>query len=218
MLIRSLEEELGLRLFERTTRRVMLTDAGDTIATEVVDDGAGWLESVVRLPRRGEVHRLFVTFDAAGTPLRWDVHSAWHPSRDRPDERWRTLVHGDSLFVVQGALIGVPVSITALAAPRAASPWHDASVALLELAGRQAAPTVTALTIFLAYGTTGSVARLLGAGDVGAALRHGVSAMWLGAGIGTVSAALGWTLTQPVVALFGAPAEVADVNLKALFQ
>jgi len=151
-----------------TTRRayVMLTDAGDTIATEVVDDGAGWLESVVRLPRRGEVHRLFVTFDAAGTPLRWDVHSAWHPSRDRPDERWRTLVHGDSLFVVQGALIGVPVSITALAAPRAASPWHDASVALLELAGRQAAPTVTALTIPRGDRLRGVRVRRIGADSV----------------------------------------------------
>lgn len=131
------------------TRRhyVLLTDGGDTIATEVVDDGDGWVESVLQLTRRGEVHRVFVSMGANDVPLRWDVHRAWPASHGRTDERWRVLTTRDSLFVVQGALIGVPVSITAMGAPAHATPWHDASVALLELLGRRADTTITAVSM-----------------------------------------------------------------------
>lgn len=131
------------------TRRhyVLMTDGGDTIATEVVDDGDGWVESVLRLTRRGEVHRVFVSVDADGAPRRWDVHRAWPSSGGRMEERWRVLSTADSLFVVQGALIGVPVSITAMDAPAQATPWHDASVALLELPGRRAGTTMTAVSM-----------------------------------------------------------------------
>jgi putative MATE family efflux protein len=69
--------------------------------------------------------------------------------------------------------------------------------------------TVTSLSVFLAYGTTGAVARLLGAGDQASALGHGISAMWLGAGIGAAAALLGAAVTEPVVAGFGAPPEAA---------
>jgi putative MATE family efflux protein len=106
-----------------------------------------------------------------------------------------------------GALLAPPLFL--LADTAIVSRLGAASLAGLGLAGA-VLTTVTALSIFLAYGTTGSVARLLGAGDVAGALRHGVSAMWLGAGIGTVAAAVGWALSRPVVTLFQAPAEVTD--------
>jgi uncharacterized protein len=126
---------------------VLRTDGGDTIATELVDEGAGWVESALHLSRRGERHRVFVTLDAGGAPSRWDVHSAWDDARGRADERWRVLVQGDSLHVVQGALIGMPVSVTSVVAPTQVAPWHDASVALMELIARGEAPTVTAVTV-----------------------------------------------------------------------
>jgi pimeloyl-ACP methyl ester carboxylesterase len=141
--------DAALGEFSGDARRayVLRTDSGDTIATELVDEGRGWMESALQLSRRGEQHRLFVTLDTGGAPLRWDVHSAWDDRRGRADERWRVLVQGDSLHVVQGALIGVPVSVTAVDAPPQVAPWHDASVALMELIARGAAPTVTAVSV-----------------------------------------------------------------------
>ena len=106
-----------------------------------------------------------------------------------------------------GALLAPPLFLLADAA--IVGRLGSAPLAGLGLAGA-VLTTVTALSIFLAYGTTGSVARLLGSGDVPGALRHGVSAMWLGAGIGTVAATVGWGVSEPVVALFGAPDDVAD--------
>lgn len=126
---------------------VLLSNDRDTIATEVVDDGDGWVESTLQLTRRGETHRVFVSVDARGVPRRWDVLRAWPASRGRVEDRWRVLSTADSLFVVQGALIGVPVSIDATDAPAQATPWHDASVALLELLTRRAETTATAVSM-----------------------------------------------------------------------
>lgn len=131
------------------TRRqyVLLTDGGDTIATETLDDGDGWAESALQLARRGERLRLFVTLDADGLPRRWDVHRASAGSGGRSEDRWRVLSGTDSLTTVRGALIGVPVAITAAAAPVQATPWHDASVGLLELLARGAEAERTAVSL-----------------------------------------------------------------------
>jgi uncharacterized protein len=126
---------------------VLLTDGGDTIATEVLETGDGWVASELQLVRRGERQRLFVTVNAAGRPQRWDVHRVSSTARGTVDERWRVLSTADSVFVVQGALIGVPVSVTADIAPEQPTPWHDASVALLELLARRTTGTVTAISV-----------------------------------------------------------------------
>jgi putative MATE family efflux protein len=70
--------------------------------------------------------------------------------------------------------------------------------------------TVVGLCVFLAYGTTASVARHLGAGDLRAALAQGVDGVWLAVLIGTVATALGIVLTPTLVGAFGVGAEVAD--------
>jgi putative MATE family efflux protein len=46
--------------------------------------------------------------------------------------------------------------------------------------------TAVSLCVFLAYGTTATVARRLGAGDLPGALRFGVDGMWLALGVGVV--------------------------------
>jgi putative MATE family efflux protein len=69
--------------------------------------------------------------------------------------------------------------------------------------------TVVGLCVFLAYGTTASVARHLGAGDLRAALAQGVDGVWLAVLIGTVATALGIALTPALVGAFGVGAEVA---------
>lgn len=75
-----------------------------------------------------------------------------------------------------------------------------------QLAGVGAAATVLgtvlSLCVFLAYGTTGMVARLIGAGDLSGALRRGVDGLWLALIIG---AALGGACAagaRPIIALF----------------
>lgn len=62
---------------------------------------------------------------------------------------------------------------------------------------------------FLAYGTTASVARRLGAGDEAGAASEGVQGMWLALGIGLGVAGLGLALAPQAVALMGATGAVA---------
>ena len=70
--------------------------------------------------------------------------------------------------------------------------------------------TVVGLCVFLAYGTTSSVARRLGAGDLRGALAQGVDGLWLAVLIGVLATVAGVALTDPLVAAFGAGAEVSD--------
>jgi putative MATE family efflux protein len=62
--------------------------------------------------------------------------------------------------------------------------------------------TLVGLFVFLAYGTTASVARKLGAGDPRGALAVGIDGLWLSVGLGVVVAVLGAIFTGPVVAAF----------------
>lgn len=105
-----------------------------------------------------------------------------------------------------GALLAPPLFLLADAA--IVGRLGPAPLAGLGIAGA-VLTTVVSLAIFLAYGTTGSVARLLGADDLPGALGHGVSAAWLGGTIGVVAAAAGAAVTGPVVDAFGAPPEAA---------
>ena len=67
----------------------------------------------------------------------------------------------------------------------------------------QVLTTLVNVSIFLAYGTTAAVARQLGAGHRGAAIRQGIDGLWLAAGIGLVVLAVGWPLAPQLVAAFG---------------
>ena len=68
--------------------------------------------------------------------------------------------------------------------------------------------TAVGLCIFLAYGTTASVARRIGAGDVRGALAQGVDGVWLAVLIGVVTTVVGVLATGPLVGLFGPDPEV----------
>ncbi len=82
-----------------------------------------------------------------------------------------------------------------------------------ELAGLGLAGTVLtsliSLSIFLAYGTTGAVARMVGANNLQGALRQGVDGCWLAIGIGIVCAVIGWPLAPTIVSWFGPTPAVA---------
>lgn len=78
----------------------------------------------------------------------------------------------------------------------------------LQLAGLGVAgallATAVGLFVFLAYGTTASVARKLGAGDLRGALAQGIDGVWLAAGLGVVTAAVGWLAAPVLVDVLGA--------------
>ncbi|MDO7868184.1 MATE family efflux transporter [Nocardioides jiangxiensis] len=66
--------------------------------------------------------------------------------------------------------------------------------------------TLVGLCIFLAYGTTSSVARSIGAGHTDRALAHGVDGLWLAVAIGMPVSAASWMLAPRLVDLLGASA------------
>jgi putative MATE family efflux protein len=70
--------------------------------------------------------------------------------------------------------------------------------------------TAVGLCIFLAYGTTASVARRIGAGDTRGALAQGIDGIWLAVAIGVVTTLGGLALTDPLVGLFDAGPDVAE--------
>jgi putative MATE family efflux protein len=69
--------------------------------------------------------------------------------------------------------------------------------------------TLVGLCVFLAYGTTASVARRGGAGDTAGALAGGVDGLWLAVAIGLPVTAAAWPLAPTLVRLLGASEEVA---------
>jgi len=68
--------------------------------------------------------------------------------------------------------------------------------------------TLYALFIFLAYGTTAAVSRLLGAGDERRAAHLAVQSLWLALSIGVVVAAVGWVASDVLVGWMGAEGAV----------
>ena len=70
--------------------------------------------------------------------------------------------------------------------------------------------TAVGLCVFLAYGTTASVARRIGAGDVRGAITQGVDGLWLATLIGVPVTVAGMLLAPELVRLFGAEPAVAD--------
>ncbi|MEO1062307.1 MAG: MATE family efflux transporter [Actinomycetota bacterium] len=76
--------------------------------------------------------------------------------------------------------------------------------------------TAYALSIFLAYGTTASVARRAGAGDLLGAAHQGVQGLWFGAALGSALALAGVIVAEPLVDAIGADAEVRPFALTYL--
>jgi putative MATE family efflux protein len=70
--------------------------------------------------------------------------------------------------------------------------------------------TAVGLCVFLAYGTTASVARRVGAGDVRGALTQGIDGVWLAVLIGAVTTSVGLLLAGWLVGLFGPGVAVAE--------
>lgn len=73
--------------------------------------------------------------------------------------------------------------------------------------------TLFAVFIFLAYGTTASVARLLGAGEDRRAAHHAVQAIWLALALGTAVGVLGFLAAPWLLGLLGATGAVLDEAL-----
>ncbi|MFW2381272.1 MAG: MATE family efflux transporter [Acidimicrobiales bacterium] len=86
-----------------------------------------------------------------------------------------------------------------------------------ELAGLALASTVLltahALLIFLAYGATGPIARMISEGNAPRAAARGIQGMWLAAILGIVIAAVLAVLAEPLLRLLQAEGEVLDAAL-----
>lgn len=70
---------------------------------------------------------------------------------------------------------------------------------------------------FLAYGTTGTVSRLIGAGDERRAAAQGVQGLWLGGMLGVVVGLLGLAFADPLVGVMG-PSDAVRVHALEYFR
>jgi putative MATE family efflux protein len=70
--------------------------------------------------------------------------------------------------------------------------------------------TIVGICIFLAYGTTSAVARMIGAGDHRGALAQGVDGMWLALLLGAVLGVAGLVFAPPIVGAFDPSQQVAS--------
>ena len=107
-----------------------------------------------------------------------------------------------------GALIAEPLFLatdTALVGHLGLAPLAGLGIAATVL------QTAIGLLVFLAYATTPSVARLLGAGNRSAAVRAGVDGIWLALALGAVLAIVGPFAAHPLAASFGAGPEVTEL-------
>ena len=106
-----------------------------------------------------------------------------------------------------GALVAEPLFLltdTALVGHLGETPLAGLSIASALL------QTAIGLLIFLAYATTPTVARRLGAGDRPGAIRAGIDGLWLALLLGAVLVAVGIFAARPLVQLFGATAAVEE--------
>ena len=105
-----------------------------------------------------------------------------------------------------GALVAEPLFL--LADSAIVGHLGTPQLAGLGIAGAVLATSVS-LCVFLAYGTTASVARRVGAGDLRAAIAQGVDGVWLAAGLGAVLAVVGLLAAVPLVEAFDPSAATA---------
>jgi putative MATE family efflux protein len=106
-----------------------------------------------------------------------------------------------------GALVAEPLYIladTAVVGHLGTAPLGGLAVASSILL------TGYAIFIFLAYGTTAAVARLIGAGDEREAAHQAVQSLWLALAISAVLVVLGLVFAAPLVDLLGATGDVRD--------
>ncbi|MBD0293135.1 MAG: MATE family efflux transporter [Jiangellaceae bacterium] len=106
-----------------------------------------------------------------------------------------------------GALVAEPVFL--LADSAIVGHLGTAQLAGLGVAGTVLSTFVN-VAVFLAYGTTAAVARMLGAGDLRGALRQGVDGCWLALLVGAGTLVACWPATPWLVGLFSPPADVAQ--------
>ncbi|MBT1161985.1 MATE family efflux transporter [Bifidobacterium sp. SO1] len=85
----------------------------------------------------------------------------------------------------------------------------DAALAGLSV-GSTIVLTTVGLCVFLAYGTTSQVARLIGAGRRREGLEAGIDGLWLALGIGTIVSATLFVTAEPLCAAMGARGAVLE--------
>lgn len=103
-----------------------------------------------------------------------------------------------------GALVAEPLFV--LADSAIVGHLGPAQLAGLGTAGA-ALSTLVNVCVFLAYGTTAQVSRLMGAGRRREALARGIDGMYLAAGLGLVLGVAGALAAGPIVRLLGATAQ-----------
>ena len=146
-----------------------------------------------------------------------DRRTARDRGRDRAQNRTRNRAHDREIL-----RLAVPAFLALVAEPLflladAAVVGHLGTPELAALGIASAVlGTLVSLCIFLAYGTTASVARQVGAGNTRGALAQGIDGLWLASLIGIAVSVVTLPLARPIVDLFGPGDRVAELAVTYL--